>query len=70
MGRTRTGQVPDAGAILLLVTFTPRKAEGEGEAVEDATSTTVREVLAVARSLEELDDEVLAELMERSRPMR
>jgi len=62
VGRTRTGHGRDAGALLLLLTFTPVE-------VGDATPAAVREALAVARSLEDLDDEVLAELLERSRPV-
>jgi len=72
VGRTRTGHGRDTGALLLLLTFTPAGAEGPGEVGEevgDAKRAAVREALAVARSLDDLDDEVLAELLERSRPV-
>jgi hypothetical protein len=75
VGRTRTGHGRDAGALLLLLAFTPAGA-GEGQGADeaevevgDATPAGVREALAVARSLDDLDDDVLAELLERSRPV-
>jgi hypothetical protein len=71
VGRTRTGHGRDAGALLLLLTFTPA-GEGPDEAgvgMGDATPAAMREALAVARSLEDLDDQVLAELLARSRPV-
>ncbi|TVP50019.1 MAG: hypothetical protein EA350_01140 [Gemmatimonadales bacterium] len=89
-GSTRTGQAPDAGALLLMITFTAAGGEDAeaagagarattgsdagadagsdgGADVGDATPAATREALAVARSLDDLDDEVLAELLERSR---
>jgi len=73
VGRTRTGHGRDAGALLLLLTFTPagdgEKGDEAGMEVGDATPAASREALAVARSLDDLDDEVLAELLERSRPV-
>jgi hypothetical protein len=69
IGRTRTGHGRDAGALLLLVRFDPVEAGGgEGE-TERPRALQPREGLGVARSLEDLDDEALEELLERARPV-
>jgi hypothetical protein len=59
-GNQRTGTAPDQGATLLLLFF---QSSREGDAPE-------REVWAPARSLDELTDEALLELLDRSRPYR
>jgi hypothetical protein len=59
-GNQRTGTAPDQGARLLLLFF-QRSREGD---------TPEREVWAPARSLDELTDEALLGLLERSRPYR
>jgi hypothetical protein len=71
VGRTRSGHGRDAGALLLLLNFTPSegKPDREGKDRGDAARPVVREALAVGRSLDDLDDEVLGELLERSRPV-
>jgi hypothetical protein len=59
-GTQRTGTAPDQGATLLLLFF---QRSREAEVPE-------REVLAPARFLDELTDEALLALLERSRPYR
>jgi hypothetical protein len=59
-GTQRTGTAPDQGATLLLLFF---QRSREAEVPE-------REVLAPARSLDELTDEALLDFVERSRPYR
>jgi hypothetical protein len=59
VGRTRTGDERDAGAVLLALEF---------DRVNDPTGPSGREALAVARTLDELDDHALEELLARSRP--
>lgn len=67
IGQRRTGHGRDAGALLLLVRFDPL-AGGEGEA-ERPPGLEPREGLGVARSLDDLDDEALEQLLERARPV-
>jgi hypothetical protein len=59
-GAARSGSGRDAGAPILLLTFSRR---GAPEALP-------REVFAVARSLDELSDDELAELVARSKAIR
>jgi hypothetical protein len=59
-GTQRTGTAPDRGATLLLLFF-------QGSPERDVPE---REVWAPARSLEDLTDDALLELLERSRPYR
>jgi len=56
VGQTRTGFPPDAGAILLCLRF-----ESSGE--------SPREGLAVARILDDLDDEALEACLTQARPV-
>ncbi|CAN5736361.1 hypothetical protein BH23GEM11_BH23GEM11_15700 [soil metagenome] len=69
VGQTRTGYGRDAGAILLLLKFVPVPPDAPVVG-KDATPVDPREALAVARSLDDLDNEMLSELLERSRPLR
>jgi len=60
-GLTRSGTSPDGGAPLLLVTFQP---------LPEKDREPRREAWAVASGLEELSNDDLRELFERSRPFR
>ncbi len=71
-GRTRSGTSPDSGAPLLLITFHRAVAEDESEGDDEPVrkGDPEREVLAVARSLEDLSSLQVEELFRRSRPFR
>jgi hypothetical protein len=84
-GISRSGHIRDAGALLLLVRFNPvdgeagenredrenREGRKDSEAGETGTPgpRRPREGLAVARSLDDLSDDALEDLLGRARPL-
>jgi len=76
MGKTRTGEASDSGAVLLLLGFRQvRSGSRGGSSVEreqggPEEGAPEREAWSVARSLDDLSEVQLVELLARSRPWR